>query len=102
MRLAPLLLASVSLLSACASIDNAAEAAKLEAATQTYRECISGRLIRRLGEIDLYCRPARIRLYQAVLADPRSSNKSLVFEELAKIAIEMARDDFELAKGAAR
>lgn len=100
MRLTPLYLAAI-LLTACASIDSAAEAAKLEAAAETYRECISGRMIKKQGDVDLYCRSARIGLYQTVLADPRSYNKSLVFEELAKNAIAMARDDFALAKDAA-
>lgn len=54
------------------------------------------------GANRLVLKSARTGLYQAVLADPRRYNKSLVFEELAKNAIDMVKGDFELAKDAAR
>ncbi len=91
----------IFLLTACASIDNGTEAAKLEAAGQTYRQCLVDRTLSKQTDVDLYCRPARIGLFQAVLADPRHYEKSPVFEALVKNAIEMARGDVELAKDAA-
>ncbi|MCC7701426.1 hypothetical protein IGS59_04180 [Janthinobacterium sp. GW460P] len=86
------------LFTACASIDNAAEAAKVEAAGWTYRQCLVGRILSKHTDVDLYCRPARIGLFQAVMADPRHYEKSPFFDAFAKNIIEMARHDVELAK----
>jgi hypothetical protein len=89
------------LLTACASIDNGAEAAKLEAAGQTYRQCLVGRMLSKQANVDLFCRSARIGLLHAVMADPRRYEKSSVFEALAENAIESARADVDLVKDAA-
>jgi len=86
------------LLTACASIDNAAEAAKLEAAGHIYRQCLVGRILSKQADVDLYCRPARIALFQTVMADPRQYEKLPFFDAFAKNIIEMAQDDVELAK----
>ncbi|WP_402721378.1 hypothetical protein [Janthinobacterium rivuli] len=97
MKLALLFLPTF-LLTACASIDNAAEAAKLEAAGQTYRQCLAGRILSKQVDVDLYCRSARIGLFQTVMADPRQYEKSPFFDAYAKNIIEMVREDVELAK----
>lgn len=96
-----LLCLSTFLLIACASIDNAAEAAKIEAAGQTYRQCLVGRILSKQADVDLYCRPARIGLFQTIMADPRQYEKSPFFNAFAKNTVEMARHDVELAKDVA-
>lgn len=89
------------LLTSCATLDNAAEAAKIEAAGQTYRQCLVDRMLSKQGNVDLYCRSARIGLLQAVMTDPRRYEKQPVFDALAESAIAMARADVELAKDVA-
>lgn len=82
-----LLCLSTFLLIACASIDNAAEAAKIEAAGQTYRQCLVGRILSKQADVDLYCRPARIGLFQTIMADPRQYENPLFLMHLRKIQL---------------
>jgi len=87
-------------LAACGTIDIGAEAAKLDVAAQQYRRCLVDMSLSGSGNVDLYCRSARIGLLQAVLADPRTYEKTPAFDALAKNAVEMAKSDIGLAKSA--
>lgn len=98
MKLSAIFLLSPLLLTACASIDNKVEAAKLDAAVQIYKQCIVERTLSNQGNVDMYCRPARGSLLQAVWADPRSSDKTLLFKALADNAVEWAKAEVEIAR----
>lgn len=86
------------LLTACASIDNKVEAAKLEAAGQIYKQCLVDRILSNQGNVDMYCRSARGGLLQAVWADPRSYDKTAVAKALADNAVEWAKAEVEIVK----
>jgi len=91
-----IMFASILLLTACASIDNVNEAAKLNAAGQVYKVCLTDALRTRNPDINVNCRSERIRLIQAVLADARPYDKMKFFEIYAESILELAKSEVEL------